>query len=71
MCTCVYMYVCMCAGRDGAGRDSAGFAPAHVPFGGVACEADSLSWRETGQLSGGTRMDSVGGGVVDGMAGCE
>ena len=33
---CVHLFVCMCAGRDGAGRDSAGFAPARVPFGQVA-----------------------------------
>lgn len=68
---CVHLSVCMCAGRDGAGRDSAGFAPARVPFGGVACEADRLSWRETGQLSRGAGMDRVGSGVVDGMAGRE
>lgn len=33
---CVHLFVCMCAGRDGAGRDSARFAPARVPFGQVA-----------------------------------
>ena len=68
---CVHLFVCMYVSRDEAGRDSAGFAPAHVLFGGVACEADRLSWRETGQLSRETRMDRVGSGVVDGMAGRE
>ena len=29
---CVHLFVCVCACRDGAGRDSAGFTPARVPL---------------------------------------
>lgn len=69
MHTCVHVCVRVPVGMEQGGLLQ-GFAPARVPFGGWLL-TDSLSWRETGQLSGGTRMDRLGSGVVDGMAGCE
>lgn len=50
MCTRVYMYVRVCVGMEQGGTLQGLLPP--VSVGGVACEADSLSWRETGQLSG-------------------
>lgn len=75
MCTCVYMYVCIClcacvpVGMEQGGTLQGLLQPVSLWTGGR--QADRLSWRETGQLSGRTRMDSVGSGVVDGMAGRE